>query len=60
MTSFPSLFISKAVYVAQFATKRFLSDMIKVGDISIDSEDFENKEGKEVRVSTIEIKLVKK
>ena len=53
-------FISRAVDVAQVATKRFLQDMIKVGDITIDSEDFKNKEGKEVRVSTIEIKLVKK
>ncbi|MFW6272775.1 MAG: DNA-binding protein Alba [bacterium] len=53
-------FISRAVDVAQVATKRFLSDMIEVGKIKIDSEDFQNKEGKDVRVSTIEIILKKK
>ena len=53
-------FISRAVDVTQVATKRFLQDMIEIKNISIDSEDFENKEGKNVRVSTIEITLVKK
>ena len=53
-------FISRAVDVVQVATKRFLNDMIEIDDIRVDSEDFQNKEGKEVRVSTIEIVLVKK
>lgn len=53
-------FISRAVDIAQVATKRFLNEMIEVKDIRIDSEDFKNKEGKEVRVSTIEIILAKK
>lgn len=53
-------FISRAVDVAEVAAKRFLKDEIEIKDIKIDSEEFENKEGKEVRVSTIEIVLAKK
>jgi len=54
-------FISRAVDVAEVAKKRFLKEHnIEVGDIKIDSEEFENKEGKQVNVSTIEITLVKK
>lgn len=52
-------FISKAVDIVEVTTKRFLRDQIKVKEIKIDSEDFKNKEGKDVRVSTIEITLVK-
>jgi len=52
-------FISRAVDVAEVATKRFLKDQSKIKGIQIDSEEFENKEGKEVRVSTIEIVLAK-
>ena len=51
-------FISRAVDVAEVASKRFLKeDNIKVIKIEIDSEEFENKEGKRVNVSTIEITL---
>jgi DNA-binding protein len=53
-------FISRAVDVAEVASKRFLKDTSEVKDIKIDSEEFENKEGRQVRVSTIEITLVKK
>jgi DNA-binding protein len=53
-------FISRAVDVSEVAVKRFLKDEIEIGNISIDSEEFQNKEGKEVRVSTIEILLKKK
>jgi len=53
-------FISRAVDVAEVASKRFLSGQAGVGDIKIDSEEFTNKEGKQVRVSTIEITLTKK
>lgn len=54
-------FISRAVDVAEVATKRFLKEHhIEVKDIKIDSEEFENKEGKRVNVSTIEITLAKK
>lgn len=53
-------FISRAVDVSEVASKRFLENQIDVKDIKIDSEEFENKEGRQVRVSTIEIKLLKK
>ena len=53
-------FISRAVDVAEVATKRFLEGAVEPKEIRIDSEAFTNKEGKEVRVSTIEIVLVKK
>ncbi|MBD3312934.1 DNA-binding protein Alba [Candidatus Woesearchaeota archaeon] len=53
-------FISRAVDVAEVASKRFLDNTVGIRDINIDSEEFENKEGKQVRVSTIEITLGKK
>ncbi|MCF7862384.1 DNA-binding protein Alba [Candidatus Woesearchaeota archaeon] len=53
-------FISRAVDVAEVASKRFLQDQVELLTITIDSEEFENKEGKQVRVSTIEITLGKK
>ncbi len=52
-------FISKAVDIAEVAAKRFLEGQIEVSNISIDSEGFKNSEGKDVRVSTIEIVLKK-
>ncbi len=52
-------FISRAVDVAEVATKRFLQNKVKVDDIQIASEGFTNPEGKQVRVSTITIKLKK-
>lgn len=54
-------FINRAVDVAEVVKKRFLEERnIEVKDIKIDSEEFENKEGKKVNVSTIEITLVSK
>lgn len=53
-------FISKAVDITEVATKRFLEKQIEVKDIKIDSEEFKSKEGKTVRVSTIEITIIKK
>ncbi|MBU1204227.1 MAG: DNA-binding protein Alba [Nanoarchaeota archaeon] len=53
-------FISRGVDIAEVSTKRFLDNTAEVKDIKIDSEEFENKEGKTVRVSTIEITLSKK
>ena len=53
-------FISRAVDVAEVASKRFLMGQIELSDIHIDSEEFKNKEGRDVRVSTIEITLKKK
>ena len=52
-------FISRAVDIAEVATKRFLNNQVIVDGIKIDSEEFQNKEGKQVRVSTIEILLKK-
>ena len=53
-------FISRAVDVTEVVKKRFLKDQnIKIKDIKIDSEEFENKEGKKVNVSTIGITLSK-
>lgn len=53
-------FISRAVDVAEVTRKRFLENQVELKDIKIDSEEFENKEGKQVRVSTVEIVLTKK
>mgnify|MGYP005872154521 CR=1 FL=1 len=51
-------FISKAVDITEVSTKKFLKD-IKVTNIKIDSEEFKNKEGKTISVSTMEILLKK-
>ncbi len=53
-------FISRAVDVAEVARKRFLDDRIEIKNIKIDSEEFKNDEGRQVRVSSIEILLAKK
>ena len=53
-------FISRAVDVAEVAAKRFLENTVSVKDIKINSEGFKNSEGRDVRVSTIEITLSKK
>ncbi|MBD3319057.1 DNA-binding protein Alba [Candidatus Woesearchaeota archaeon] len=50
-------FISRAVDVAEVACKRFLQNNVAIRDIKIDSEEFTNKEGRQVRVSIIELKL---
>ena len=50
-------FISRAVDVAEVACKRFLDNSANVTDIRINSEEFTNSEGRQVRVSTIEIAL---
>ena len=53
-------FISRAVDVAEVSAKKFLKEEnIKVKDIKINSEEFENKEGRKVNVSTIDITLIK-
>jgi len=50
-------FISRAVDVAEVAAKRFLENNVEVKDIRINSEEFTNSEGRQVRVSTIEIAM---
>jgi len=53
-------FTSKAIDIAEVARRTFLKDEnIQVKDIKISSEQFENKEGKRIYVSAIEIKLIK-
>ena len=52
-------FISRGVDVAEVAAKRFLNGTVEIEGIAINSEEFQNKEGKTVRVSTIEITLIK-
>ena len=52
-------FISRAVDVSEVASKRFLDGTVNVKDIKIDSEEFKNNEGRDIRVSTIEITLGK-
>lgn len=53
-------FIGKAVDVSEVASKKFLKDRnIKTKEVKIDSEEFENKEGRAVNVSIIEITLSK-
>jgi DNA-binding protein len=53
-------FIWRAVDVSQVALHRFLKDQILIKDVKLGSEDFKNKEDREVRVSTIEITLARK
>lgn len=53
-------FISRAVDVSEVAAKRFLENQIEAKNINISSEEFTNKEGKQVRVSGIEILLARK
>ncbi|MBI2148830.1 DNA-binding protein Alba [Candidatus Woesearchaeota archaeon] len=53
-------FISRAVDVAEVSSKRFLDNTVEVVDVKIGSDDFTNKEGRQVRVSFIEITLKKK
>ena len=52
-------FITRAVDVYEVSCKRFLEGQIKIKDIKVDSEEFKNKEGRQVRVSTIDITLMK-
>jgi len=53
-------FISKAVDIAEVVRKRFLEEQIDIKNININSQEFTNQEGRQVRVSTIEIELFKK
>tara|TARA_Y100000310_G_C20288155_1_gene625915 strand:- start:190 stop:558 length:369 start_codon:yes stop_codon:yes gene_type:complete len=56
-------FISRAVDVVEVARNRFLEGQVDLKapeGIKVGSEEFENKEGKQIRVSFVEITLVKK
>jgi DNA-binding protein Alba len=53
-------FTSKAIDIVEVARRTFLKEEnIQIKDIKISSEQFENKEGKRIYVSSIEIFLVK-
>ena len=53
-------FISKGVDVAEVARKKFLLEKkVVVKNVQIGSDEFENKEGKLINVSTLEIVLRK-
>ena len=52
-------FISRAVDIVEVASKRFLQGNVTVKDIKLNSEEFQNTEGRTVRVSTIEITVAK-
>ncbi len=53
-------FISKAVDISEVAMNRFLENNIDIKHIKTGSEDFKNREGRQVRVSFIEITMKKK
>jgi len=53
-------FISRAVDISEVSMRRFLEGQVELKDIKINSEEFQNQEGKQVRVSTIEITLKRK
>ena len=53
-------FISRCVDIAEVVRKRFLDGQVDLKDIKINSEEFTNKENRQVRVSTIEIVLSRK
>ena len=52
-------FIARAVDVAEVAAKRFLAGQIEVRNIAINSDSFQTEEGKDIRVSTIDVTLRK-
>ena len=53
--------ISRAVDIVEAVRKKFLKDRnLKIKNVRIDSEEIENKEGRKVNVSLIEITLGKR
>ncbi len=52
-------FISRAVDISQVVINRFMQGQVRIKDIKVASEEFKNKEGKDVRVSTMDIVLEK-
>ncbi len=50
-------FIARAADVSQVIINRFLKDQADIRDVKLGSEQFTNQEGKQVRVSTIEIAI---
>lgn len=50
-------YVGRAVDVAELSVKKFLTDIISVDSVSIDSDEFETDNDRKIRVSSIEIKL---
>ena len=53
-------FITRAVDISEVVRKRFLDESIEVDNVVIGSNNFTTDDGKQLRISTIEISLVKK
>ncbi len=53
-------FISSAVDVAEVVSKRFLQNQVEVSTVRIGSESFKNQDGKDIRVSIVEILMRRK
>ncbi|MEK6886623.1 MAG: DNA/RNA-binding protein AlbA [Nanoarchaeota archaeon] len=53
-------FMQTAIDASQVITNRFLKDQAHINDVKLNSEEFTNKEGRKVRVSTIEINIKRK
>lgn len=52
--------MNTAIDVSQVIINRFLKDQAELKDVRLGSEQFTNKEGRQVRVSTIEISIKRK
>ena len=54
-------FTSKAIDITEIVKKKFSEQgKVEIANIKIDSSKFNNKEGKSINISTIEIKLTRK
>jgi len=53
-------FMNRAIDVTEVVSKRFLEGQVEVADIKINSEEFKSQEGRNIRVSTLEITLKRK
>ncbi len=53
-------FMNKAIDVSQVIVNRFLKEQALLNDVKLGSEEFTNKEGRRVRVSTVEIYIKRK
>lgn len=53
-------FMNTAIDVSQVIVNRFLKEQVNLDNVKLGSEEFTNKEGRRVRVSTIEINIKRK
>ena len=53
-------FMNRAIDVSQVLLNRFLKDQAELNNVKLGSEEFTNREGKKVRVSTVEISIKRK